>query len=363
MSPSLLQTFANYHNVDSLPTNEPHKIAFAIPGLVFGMNYDILDCITEIARRFNRATIDLYVYSWKTSYNLPFLDRLNKLCKEDSMYPKVNLKYISKTYEETNLLNIAHQLMDDIGVKRYESGSRYFDHIGFKRLVYFYVHHLTFQFIYHDLSKYAITNEENVLVFKLSPKLKLAGKPYVHSSFNSMLYKVFTNLPKHLSPEDLELIKHPYDVLHLTDASSSSFDDLLYASSPHTLVNIFGNSEEEFYNKLLSFYTKYIDRYPGNIVTDLDLVRFNRNPTYFPLEGSTIMKHFADNSKHPVVHQSCRFLGDMINKVMEYNNPWYHIEGDKILPPPELQGDKYLRSFLNFEQNQSDFIVTRNKVI
>ena len=184
---------------------------------------------------------------------------------------------------------------------------------------------------------------------------------WIHSKFLKVLIHMFDYAQRHLNVRDIEKINHPYDVLYTTDSGSSFYDDMIYASSPETLVNIFGLTEEDFYQKLLKFYKSYIDRYPGTLDSDKDFKTFGENRFYLPLEGSTIMKDFADNSKKEVINVSCRWLGEVVNYLIPFKNPWYSLHGTKLIEDEYLEKDKLLLNYLMYDSYKDLYITTTPK--
>jgi len=362
MGPDIIRAFNNHHHENR---GKNHRIAFAVPGLVFGFNYSILDALETIRQITKQDKIYLYLYTWKTDYNLPFLKSLEKLTNSRSgQYPNIELKYKISTYEDSELVTIAHKLMKDLGCDTPINGENLnFDESNFKRLVYFYSHYRLYRYILRDTSKYSFDDYGIPLVIKVSSKLRFQTNSFLNSRLLSILHKMFEYLYKHVGIEGLEKIDHPYDVLYTTDSGSTYYEDMLYASSPKTLVNIFGNSDEEFYQKLLNFYQHHIHRFPGNLHTDEDLTIFGRNHSMLPLEGSTIFKHFADNSKIPVVNSSNRYFGDIIKAPLSIKSPWYYIVNDEIWPPDMVKEDKLLKQLLDPKANKGEYIIGATRTI
>lgn len=362
MGPSTVQAFNNYHHENR---GKNHRIVFAVPGLLFGFNYSILNTLETIRQLLSRDKIYLYVYTWKTDFNLPFLKALEKLTHpKTGQYPNIELKYKISTYEDSELIPIAHRLMKDLGCDTPISGETLnFDQSNFKRLVYFYSHYRLFKYILRDTSKFSFQDFGTPLVFKVSSKLKFQSNSFVNSRFLSILHKMFEYLYKHVGIEGLEKVNHPYDVLFTTDSGSTFYQDTFYASSPMTLTNIFGSNDEEFYQKLLNFYKSHTHRFPGTMRTDEDLTIFGRNQDMLPIEGSTIFKNFAECTKSPVINSSNRYLGDLIQAPLPIKTPWYYIVNDEIWPPNEVKEDRLLKQFLDLKSNSEDLIIGSTKSI
>lgn len=358
MSPILLKTFIDYHR----STNGKFiPIVWAFPGLVYGFNYSILKFIDEMRKALKQDKAYIVFYSWKTSFNMPFVTALQKLTDSDKgVYKSIELIYAMDTYENSGLVDVSQSLLKDLGIKKNYEGKDTiaFHSTHFKRLVYFYSHYKTFNFLH---SRFNLSDEHTSLpfVFRMTPKFEMADHRWINSSGLKTLLLLFEYAEKHLSLDDLDLINHPYDILYTVDSGSSYYNDMLYASSSETLVNIFGTSDDVFYSKLLSFYENHLDRYPGSLHTDRDFQIFGQNRNILPLEGSTIMKHFADKSKHPVVNVSCKWLGAFTESVMNIKTPWYSIGGTQITPPKELESDKLLKQYLNYELYGRKFITTK----
>ena len=362
MGPDIIRVFNNHHH-ENRGIN--HRIVFAVPGLVFGMNYSILHAIEAIRQITKQGKAYLYVYTWKTDFNLPFVKSLEKLThSKTGQYPNIELKLKISTYEDSELVPIALRLMKDLGCDTPINGTNLmFDESNFKRLVYFYSHYRLFKEILRDTSKYSFDDYGIPLVFKISAKLELQGESFLNRRFLSILWKMFDNVSRHLGIESLEKVNHPYDILYTTDSGTSFYDDMFYASSPKTLVNIFGCNEEEFYQKLLNFYQHHIHRFPGKMQTDEDLTIFGRNHSMLPLEGSTILKHFADNSNKPVINMSNGYFRDIIKATNVIKSPWYFIVKDEIWPPTEVKEDRLLKRFLDKKSGVGNYIVGTSKTI
>lgn len=357
MNSSALESFNKFHENTHC---KHHNLIWAVPGLVFGFNYSILDALEEYRKQFQHEKAYLYFHTWKTSFNLPFVKKLESLTDpKTGIYKNIELKYTISTYEKSELLEIAHRLMKDLGITSKQGLELHFDHSNFKRLVYFYSHYLTYKLIYNETSRTSFEAFSTPLVFRLSPKIQMADFKWINSKGFETFVKIFEYPHKHLSPESLEKVEHPYDILYTTDSGTSYYDDMFYASSPKTLVNIFGTNIEEFYQKFLSLYTKYLYRYPGSLVTDDDLTSYARTKDMLPIEGSTILKHFADHSKHEVINCSNRHMGAMMKSVMPIRTPWYYIIGDNIYAPKEIEGDKLLTGFLNINEENKMSLITK----
>lgn len=362
MSPDVVKLFNNHHHENR---GKNHRLVFAVPGLVFGFNHTVLEALEAIRQITKQDEAFLYIYTWKTDFNLPFLKSLEKLTHpKTGKYPNIVLKYKISTYEDSELVPIAHRLMEDLGCDTPINGvNLMFDESNFKRLVYFYSHYRLFKYIFRDTSKYSFDEYGVPLVFKISAKLQLQEKSFLDKRLLSILWKMFEYASKHLGIESLEKVNHPYDILYTTDSGTSYYNDMLYASSPKTLVNIFGCNDEEFYQKILNFYKSYTHRYPGSLRTDEDLTIFGRNHDMLPIEGSTILKHFADNSKNPVINSSNTFFGDIIRFTSNIRSPWYYIVKDEIWPPNEVKEDRLLKQFLYDKSNKINYITDILKTI
>lgn len=358
MNSRLLQEYINFTKM----TKGKHlPIVWTCPGLVFGFNYSILKLINSYRQILNHSKTYLVINTWDTPYNLRFVKALQRLTDpKDGEFKSITLILTKEKYEESKILDHCTRLLTDLNITKIGDSRRtklHFSSMHFKRMVYFYSHFKTFSYI---LRKFDNNKGERIhpLVIRLSPKMFMSDHKWVHSHGLKMFLHLFEYAQKHLCVKDLDKLNHPFDILYTMDSGTSYYDDMLYCSSPDTLVNIFGNSEEEFYHKMLSFYQKYIERYPGTIETDEDFSYFGKNRTLLPLEGSTIMKQLADDSKRDVINVSCRWMGYMINGMLDMKNPWYSLLGKELVPPEELKTDKMLKQYLNYGQNVRHFITS-----
>lgn len=360
MNSRFLNEYINYVR-SSNGKNIP--LVWTCPGLVFGFNYSILDFIDSLRQTLKHDKVYLVAYTWEVSFNMPFVNALYRLTHPvTGKYKNIELILITEPYEESSIIELSQRLLQDLNITKsgYKEENLLFSNMHFKKMVYFYSHYRTFKYIYTRFD-----NEKGdrlfPLVFRLSPKLYMADRRWVHSSGLNTILHLFEYAQKHLSVEDLDAVKHPYDILYTVDSGSSYYDDMFYASSPETLVNIFGNSDEGFYQKMLSFYKKYIYKYPGIMETDLDFNIFGKNRSHIPLEGSTIMKEFADNSHNKVVNVSCRFLASALDSIIPVKNPWYGLSGSKLVPDENLKKDKLLLGYLQHDKFARKFITFKRK--
>lgn len=345
-------------------------IVWTVPGLVFGFNHSILKFIEYVRTTLYHDKAYLVINTWDIRFNNQFMGALNKHTNpETGKYKNIELILTKDKYEDTGIIDISQRLLKDLGITKpgYFDGvvgkGLYYSPHHFKRLVYFYSHHRTFSYIYHRFS-----NEDNSkgalpfpLVFRLSPKFVMQNYKWVNSKFLKVIIHLFDYAQKHLNVTDIEKVNHPYDVLYTVDSGSSYYDDMLYASSPETLVNIFGLTEEDFYQKLLNFYKRYIDRYPGTLESDKDFTTFGEDRFYLPLEGSTIMKDFADDSKNKIINVSCRWLGELVSHILPFKNPWFSLHGTELIEDAYIKKDKLLLNYLRYDTYKDLYVTSTPK--
>lgn len=367
MNQRVLKEYIDYARVTK---GKKIPIVWTVPGLVFGFNHSILKFIENVRTTLSHDKAYLVVNTWDVRFNGAFIGALIKHThSETGKYKNIELILTKDKYEDTGIIDISQRLLKDLGITKpgYFDGvlgkDLFFSAHHFKRLVYFYSHHRTFSYIYHRFNKEDKSEGDLLfpLVFRLSSKFVMQDSKWIHSKFLKVLIHMFDYAQRHLNVRDIEKINHPYDILYTTDSGSSFYDDMIYASSPETLVNIFGLTEEDFYQKLLKFYKSYTDRYPGTLDSDKDFKTFGENRFYLPLEGSTIMKDFADNSKKEVINVSCRWLGEVVNYLIPFKNPWYSLHGTKLIEDEYLEKDKLLLNYLMYDSYKDLYITTTPK--
>ena len=363
MNPSFIREFSWFRNMKSGPR---HRIAFALPGLVFGLNNTVLDAIEEIRKALGQATIDLYIFTWNIPLNMLWVNKLKALTKKGSgKYCNINVHIEIVKYEDSSIRDIAFDITRELNVNIEEESQFIFSRSNFKRLVNAYVHYRTYNMIFKKPSiRHKLKNEVDIetLIFRISPKMIFRETDYIASRLLPILYDMYDGIGKSLTRGVLKDIEHPYDILVSSQMSSTSIDDLFYCSSPSTLVNMFGTDDMEFKSKIISFYKKYQHQYSGKINSQTDLRLYGGNYDVLPIEASVFLHHLHQEAKKPVVVYTDRFIWSFITKMDYVKNPWYEIYHNKIISNDISKGDPNFKEGLNFEIFEDLYILNKNEL-
>ena len=312
-------TFQDIVNFSDIKKTKHHKVAFAIPGLIGGFSYSILDGIEQIRAQLNMPVIRLYIYTWTNEENMVWVNAIEGLRKK---YPFIEIHIKIEDPLNCGIIAGIGGLLDNLNIPYPgEKDKPSLDKYNTKRLVSLYTQYKLFQFVRERESQYPYLEEDNkTLIIKINTNAildKKAGK-----IFNKSLNFIFHSLTKHVCTVDIQKIKHPYDILYTSAAGSNSISDKLYASSTDTLCKIFGNNDSEFFKKMFSIYMEYINKYPFPLKTLSEFEIFGKDLNYFPLEGSIFLKKLFNNSDNNMEFYSAPEFPLYIEEFRNIKNPW-----------------------------------------
>lgn len=318
-------TFQDIQNFTELKKNFPHKVAFAIPGLIGGFNTTILDGIEGIRVALGLEQIKLYIFTWNEPNNYKWNLKLQEVVKD---YPGILIVQEIENYQSSSIVSGVKGLYNTLGIPSDEEVI--LDRYNTKRIVSLYAQFRLYKLIRDFEHKHPYLEQDNkTLIYKINPNVIFHPndtKNTVGGYHKYSINKILHILLKHICTVGIHNIKHPYDFLYVGEASSTAVSDKMYASSIDTLSRLFGTTEDEFWGKLFKVYNYYFKKYPFKVQNSKELEIFGKDLTYFPIEGSVFLKKLIDLNEDTVHFYSSSLFGRHVKSFIRIVNPWPYID-------------------------------------
>jgi len=304
------------------------NISFLLAGFLYGFNSSILPGIESTRKVLGYKKITFYIFTWDLDGNAEILDVIKS---EAIKFPDIELRTKVISLEEIDIVDIWNKIYYELELKLHKEPVN-IDIFTYKRLLPMLAMQQGYEFI-----NYAVTHNNDVYdwldqpVIRIKPNVVFHPEEYIQKNFISTLQHDLNNTLKTYCNIEFRDDITPFDVFFSDPpVTSNSIGDRHWISTSDAGLRLFGYSKEDTVERFKVFLKTYLGVYPKEVKNSHQFALFSKNPQHLPLEGSAIMKKFADLSPQKLNYASSLGIDTLIYQHFPIKNPWYRIVDSKI---------------------------------